>query len=112
MKKEITFEEFLEIESKLEIKIGQITEAESVPKSYGLKLTVNFGGDDVRTVFTNIGKTHLPEQLIGLTMPFITNLAPSVIKGVNSQAMIMVGTGTEGQQQVGLDFVGIGTKLL
>lgn len=112
MKKEITFEEFLEIESKLEIKIGQITEAETVPKSYGLKLTVNFGGDDVRTVFTNIGKTHLPEQLIGLTVPFITNLAPSVIKGVNSQAMIMVGTGTEGQQQVGLDFVGIGTKLL
>jgi methionyl-tRNA synthetase len=112
MKKEITFEEFLEIESKLEIKIGQITEAELVPKSYGLKLTVNFGGDDVRTVFTNIGKTHLPEQLIGLTMPFITNLAPSVIKGVNSQAMIMVGTGTEGEQQVGLDFVGIGAKLL
>jgi methionyl-tRNA synthetase len=112
MKKEITFEEFLEIESKLEIKFGLITEAEVVPKSYGLKLTVNFGGDDVRTVFTNIGKTHLPEQLIGLTMPFITNLAPSVIKGVNSQAMIMVGTGAEGQQQVGLDDFGIGTKLL
>jgi methionyl-tRNA synthetase len=112
MKKEITFEEFLEIESKLEIKFGLITEAEVVPKSYGLKLTVNFGEDDVRTVFTNIGKTHLPEQLIGLTMPFITNLAPSVIKGVNSQAMIMVGTGAEGQQQVGLDDFGIGTKLL
>jgi methionyl-tRNA synthetase len=112
MKKEITFEEFLEIESKLEIKFGLITEAEVVPKSYGLKLTVNFGEDDVRTVFTNIGKTHLPEQLIGLTMPFITNLAPSVIKGVNSQAMIMVGIGTKGQEQVGLDYFGIGTKLL
>lgn len=112
MKKEITFEEFLEIESKLEIKIGLITEAEAVPKSYGLKLTVRFGEDDVRTVFTNIGKTHLPEHLIGLTMPFITNLAPSIIKGVNSQAMIMVGTGTEGQEQVGLDYFGIGTKLL
>lgn len=112
MKKEITFEEFLDIESKLEIKIGQITEAETVPKSYGLKLTVDFGNGDIRTVFTNIGKTHLPEQLIGLTMPFITNLAPSVIKGVDSQAMIMVGTGTEGQHQVGLDFFGVGTKLL
>jgi methionyl-tRNA synthetase len=112
MKPQITFDEFLEIESKLEIKIGQITEAETVPKSYGLKLTVDFGNGDIRTVFTNIGKTHVPEQLIGVTMPFITNLAPSVIKGVNSQAMIMAGTGTEGQVQVGLDFIGIGTKLL
>jgi methionyl-tRNA synthetase len=112
MKPQITFDEFLEIESKLEIKIGQITEAELVPKSYGLKLTVDFGNGDIRTVFTNIGKTSYPEQLTGLTMPFITNLAPSVIKGVNSEAMIIVGIGTEGQHQVGLDFFGIGTKLL
>jgi tRNA-binding EMAP/Myf-like protein len=111
-KEKITFEEFLAIENKLEIKIGFITGAESVPKSYGLKLTVDFGDGDIRTVFTNIGKTHLPEQLIGLTMPFITNLAPSVIKGVNSEAMIMVGTGTEGQLQVGLNNFDIGTKLL
>lgn len=112
MKKEITFEEFLDIESKLEIKIGQITEAETVPKSYGLKLSVDFGNGDIRTVFTNIGKTHQSEQLIGLTMPFITNLAPTVIKGVESQAMIMVGVGSEGQHQIGLNYFGIGTKLL
>jgi tRNA-binding EMAP/Myf-like protein len=111
-KQQITFDEFLAIEAKLEIKVGMITEAETVPKSYGLKLTVDFGNGDMRTVFTNIGKTHLPEQLIGLTMPFITNLEPSVIKGVNSQAMIMVGIGTEGQLQVGLDFIGVGTRLI
>jgi methionyl-tRNA synthetase len=112
MKPQITFDEFLEIDSKLEIIIGQITEAELVPKSYGLKLTVNFGGEDVRTVFTNIGKTHTPEQLVGLTMPFITNLAPSVIKGVNSQAMIMVGIGSDGNSQIGLNSMGVGTKLM
>jgi methionyl-tRNA synthetase len=112
MKPQITFDEFLEIESKLEIKIGLITGAERVPKSYGLKLTVEFGSDDVRTVFTNIGKTREPETLIGLTMPFITNLTPSTIKGVESQAMIMIGIGTNGQEQVGLDYIGVGTKLL
>lgn len=111
-KTKITFEDFLSIENQLEIKIGQITEAENVPKSYGLKLTVNFGNDDIRTVFTNLGKTHKPETLIGLTMPFITNLEPSVIKGVNSEAMIMVGTSPEGEWQIGLDFIGIGTTLL
>lgn len=111
MKPQITFDEFLEIESKLEIKIGMVTLAERVPKSYGLKLTVEFGEGDVRTVFTNIGKTHEPQTLIGLTMPFITNLAPSTIKGVESQAMIMVGIGTNGQEQVGLNSIGVGTKL-
>ena len=112
MKAKIKFEEFLEIESKLEIRVGKITAAERVPKSYGLKLTVDFGDEDVRSVFTNLGKTHEPENLVNLTLPFITNLEPSVIKGVNSEAMIMVGIGTEGQEQVGLDYVGIGTKLL
>jgi len=112
MKNKINFDEFLEASSKLEITIGQITGAERVPKSYGLKLTVDFGNNDIRSVFTNIGKTHEPENLIGLTLPFITNLEPSVIKGVNSEAMIMVGTSPEGKEQVGLDYIGIGTKLL
>jgi methionyl-tRNA synthetase len=112
MKPQITFDEFLEIESKLEIKVGLIINAEKVPKSYGLKLTVEFGPDDVRTVFTNIGKTHEPETLIWLTMPFITNLAPSTIKGVESQAMIMVGTTPDGKEQVGLNSMGVGTKLM
>jgi len=111
-KPEITFDQYMDIQSKLEIKIGQITAAERVPKSYGLKLTVDFGNGDIRTVFTNLGKTHEPEQLVELTMPFITNLEPSEIKGVMSQAMIMVGIGDKGQEQIGLDYFGIGTKLM
>jgi methionyl-tRNA synthetase len=111
MKPKIKFEEFLEIQSKLEIKIGQITDAERVPKSYGLKLTVDFGDEDVRTVFTNLGKTYEPEHLIDLTAPFITNLESTSIKGVESQAMIMVGELGD-KTQVGLDFIGIGTKLM
>ena len=111
-KTQITFDEFMVIEAKLEIKIGQITAAERVPKSYGLKLTVDFGEGDVRSVFTNLGKTHTPDSLIELTLPFITNLEPVEIKGVKSEAMIMVGTGPKGQVQVGLDFIGIGTTLI
>lgn len=45
-------------------------------------------------------------------MPFITNLEPTTIKGVLSEAMIMVGIGTEGQLQVGLNSFDTGTKLL
>ncbi len=109
MKQEISFDEFLEIESKLEIKVGRITAAESVPKSYGIKLTVDFGNDDVRSVFTNLGKTYQPEQFIGLTTNFVTNLAPSEIKGVLSQAMIIPPQNINGEDEWG-DF-NEGTKL-
>lgn len=110
MKQLIEFSEFLEIEEKLEIKIGRIIEAESVPKSYGIKLTVDFGGEDIRTVFTNLGKTYKPEQFIGLSTPFVTNLAPSEIKGVLSQAMILSPKDFNGDDEW-FDY-SVGTKLI
>jgi tRNA-binding EMAP/Myf-like protein len=50
--------------------------------------------------------------LVDLTMPFIVNLKPSKMMGITSEAMIVVGTGGAGQMQVGLDYFGVGTKLL
>lgn len=108
-KDKINFSEFLEIEKKLEIKIGRITAAESVPKSYGIKLTVDFGNDDVRTVFTNLGKTYKPEEFINFTTPFVTNLEPSEIKGVLSQAMILAPQDLNGNDEW-YDY-SVGTKL-
>ena len=92
-KLEISFDEFIEIEKKLEIRIGKIMNAEPIPKSNGLKLTVKFGDyeGDTKTAFTNLGKQFEPEALIGHSCPFIMNLAPSLIKGVTSEVMIMVG---------------------
>ncbi len=95
-KPEISFEEFLEIEKKLSIRIGTVVVAERIPKSNGIKLTVDFG-DEVKTAFTNLGKTFEVPDFIGKSFPFITNLAPSVIKGVNSEVMIMVGENPSGQ---------------
>lgn len=89
-KKQITFNDFLELEKKLDIKIGQIVDAERVPKSFGLKLTVSFGpSGETKTAFTNLGKDHEPQDLIGLMAPFILNLVPSEIKGVKSEVMIL-----------------------
>lgn len=104
----ISFTDFMEIESRLSIRIGQITNAELVPKSNGLKLTVTFG-DEMKTAFTNLGKTHKPEDLIGLSCPFIMNLEPSVIKGVTSEVMIVVGLKLDGIED--FDY-SVGTKLM
>jgi len=54
MKDLIEFPEFLEIQKKLEIKVGQIVNVEDIPKSNKLiKLTVDFG-TETRIVVTNI----------------------------------------------------------
>lgn len=92
MKNQIEFAEFLEIEKKLEIKIGKVTAVEDVPKSNKLiKLTVDFGSE-TRTVVTNI-KPFLTDtqSLVALSFAFITNLIPVTMMGIESTAMIMPG---------------------
>lgn len=112
-KEQITFEEFLELEKKLEIRIGQIVVAERIPKSKKLlKLTVIFGEteSDVRTVVTNLGDKFEPEAFLMLNMPFIMNLTPSTMMGVQSQAMIMVAENPDGL--INLDNYNVGSKLM
>ena len=109
MKTQITFEEFMAIETKLDIRIGRIDTAERIPKSFGLKLGVNFGDDVIKTAFTNLGKTYEPEQLVGTKAAFIVNLVPSTIKGITSEVMIVVGKTLAGQDE--FEDYSRGTKL-
>ena len=107
MKDLIEFSEFLEIQNKLEIKVGQIINVEDVPKSNKLiKLTVDFG-TETRIVVTNIkpllnsedsevqtnlrGTLGMAISLIDKKMAFITNLKPVTMMGIESTAMIMPG---------------------
>ena len=61
-KSQIEFSEFLEIENKLDIRVGEIIGAEEIPKSNNLlKLEVDFG-DEIRVSVTNI-KAKIIEQL-------------------------------------------------
>ena len=93
MKPQIEFSEFLEIESKLEIRIGQVVAAERVAKSDKLlKLNVIFGinEQDEYTVVTNLGSIFEPDAFVGVNFPFVMNLKPSKMMGITSEAMIMV----------------------
>ncbi len=98
-KEEISFEEYQKIEKKLEIKYGTIRVSERINKKM-LKLTVDFDEENLRTVVTNIGgKVEDESFLVGYQFPFITNLAPAVISGFESQAMIMVVEDEDGKIQ-------------
>lgn len=88
---------------KVEMRAGKIISAEPVEGSEKLlKLSVDFGlafaessdkaGEEkreIRQVVSGIAKYFSPQDLIGLTCAFVTNLEPREIMGLKSEAMIM-----------------------
>ena len=88
----ITIDDF----KKVEITIGEILSAEKVPDTDKLlKLAVDFGAEK-RQVISGIAEYFPdPSVLIGKRCPFATNLEPRVIRGLESQAMILAVGGGE-----------------
>jgi methionyl-tRNA synthetase len=88
----ITIDDF----KKVEIKIGEILSVENIEGSDKLlKLKVNFGSEE-RQVLSGI-KAYFPEPqtLVGKHCPFVTNLAPRSMMGLESQAMILATGGAD-----------------
>jgi methionyl-tRNA synthetase len=83
----ITIDDF----RKIVLRAGKIVQAERVPKSSKLiKMIVDFG-DENRQIVGGIGKKYQPEDLVGKTCPFVFNLEPAKLMGVESNGMIMAG---------------------
>jgi len=80
---------------KLEIKIGEIISAEKIPETDKLlKLQVNFGEENPRQIVSGISMYfENPSDLVGKKCAFATNLEPRVIKGLESQGMILAVSG-------------------
>lgn len=75
--------------AKVEFRIGEIKEAIEVDGSEKLlRLHVDFGEENLRTVFSGIKKWYSPSDLIGKKTVFVTNIIPRKIMGEESQAMI------------------------
>jgi methionyl-tRNA synthetase len=79
---------------KVEITIGEILSAEPIEGSDKLlKLKVNFGSE-TRQVLSGIAAYFPdPQALLGRRAAFATNLAPRMMMGLESQAMILASGG-------------------
>lgn len=82
----ITIDDF----AKVEIRVGKILAAEKVPETDKLlKLSVSFG-EEQRQIVSGIALYFPdPNTLIGTKCGFITNLEYRMIKGLESQGMIL-----------------------
>ncbi len=93
IKDETTFDDF----GKMDIRIATILEAEAVPKTDKLlKLKLNTG-IDIRTVVSGIAAYYKPENIIGQKVMMLANLAPRIIKGIESKGMILMAEGLNGE---------------
>jgi methionyl-tRNA synthetase len=83
---EISFDDF----TRLDIRVGEVIEAEPIKGADKLlKLRVDIGSE-VRTVASGIAQQYSPEEVIGKNVAILVNLAPRKIRGVKSEGMILM----------------------
>ena len=85
-KEHIPFEDF----SKMDLRVGKILEASKIKKTNKLLLLKVDLGFDIRTVVSGIAKDYLPEDVIGVEVVLLCNLKPRLLRGVESQGMILM----------------------
>jgi methionyl-tRNA synthetase len=89
----ITFEEF----SKLDLRVGKIVGAESVPQSKNLlKLKIDIGGGEIKQAVAGIAQHYKPEQLEGRSIVVLANLQPKRIFNLDSEVMILAAEDDKG----------------
>lgn len=92
-KSNIEYDDF----AKMDIRTGTIVTAEKVAKTKKLlKLTIDTG-IDVRTVVSGIAEYFEPEKIIGKQVSILVNLAPKMLKGIESQGMILMAENEKGE---------------
>ena len=90
---EVQYDDF----AKLDIRIGSVIAAELVPETDKLiKCTVDFGALGVRTIVSGIAAWKRPEELVGRQFPYVVNLAPRTLRGVESQGMLLAASDESG----------------
>ena len=82
----ISIEEF----AKVELKVGEILEAEKVQKSEKLlKFSVDVGEKEPRCIVSGIAKYYNPQDLIGKKVCVVSNLKPAKLCGIESCGLLL-----------------------
>ncbi|MGE5531417.1 MAG: methionine--tRNA ligase subunit beta, partial [Bacteroidota bacterium] len=82
----ISYDQF----KQLDLRVGEIQEAERVPGADKLlKLMVDIGEDEPRQIVAGIAQEFNPRELLDKRVIIIANLEPAKIRGVESRGMLL-----------------------
>lgn len=75
---------------KVQLRVGDILAAEPVANATKLlRLTVQVGEDDTRTILAGIAEYYQPDELVGRQVVIVANLQPRKMRGIESQGMLL-----------------------
>lgn len=100
--------------AKIEIKIGKILDALNIDGSEKLlKLLVDVGEENPRTILSGIAKYFPdPKILIGIKCPFVTNLKPREMMGIESNGMLFAVSSSDNFSLLKVsDSIDVGSRL-
>ncbi|MBM3233415.1 MAG: methionine--tRNA ligase [Candidatus Liptonbacteria bacterium] len=93
----INFDDF----AKLDLRVGKITDVKEHPQADKLfVLTVNMGEARPRTIVAGLRNRYKKEELVGKKAVFVANLAPRMLKGVESNGMILAAAAEDDGQVI------------
>jgi methionyl-tRNA synthetase len=81
---------------KLELKIAQIKEVSEHPNADRLYIITLDVGENTKQVVAGIRGSYAKEDLIGKQVVVVDNLEPAVLRGVESQGMLLAAQDEEG----------------
>jgi tRNA-binding protein len=87
----ITFEDF----TKIKLRVGKVIEAGPHPNADKLLVLKVDLGDEQRQICAGIKANYAPEQLIGKNIVLVANLAPRMMRGVESQGMLLAASNAD-----------------
>ena len=100
LKPEIGIEDF----SAVDLRVATVVKAEAIPRAKKLlKLEVDLGEPQVRTLVAGIAGTYDPDTLVGKQVIVVANLKPAKLMGVNSQGMVLAASNAQNTIVLTLD---------
>lgn len=95
----VTLEEF----KKFELRIARIKEAQDHPNADRLYVLTVEIGDKIKQIVAGIRGSYKKEDLPGRLIVVIDNLEPAVLRGVESQGMLLAASDETGISILGPD---------
>ena len=95
----VTLEDF----KKLELIVAQIKEVKEHPNADRLYVLKVDTGKEVKQLVARIRKAYSKEELVGRRVVMINNLEPAIIRGEESQGMILAASDESGLSVLGMD---------
>lgn len=87
----ITFDDF----TKVELRIGKVIEAGDHPNADKLIVLKVDLGDHQRQIIAGLKGYYTPAELMGKEITVVTNLAPRMMRGLESQGMLLAASSAD-----------------